>query len=121
LDDELQSGVNYYRLKMTDETGKITYSKIVAVLNGTNGLLLTSLIPSVIDNTASLTITSSRKMGFDLVITDMQGKVLKRQQSQANAGNNTYVFSFSGLAAGIYHLTALTNEGKSNTIRFLKQ
>jgi hypothetical protein len=121
IDNGLKSGVNYYRLKMIDADGKITYSRTVAVMNGVNGLLLTSLIPTVVTNTATLTIASSNQQKLDIVIVDMQGRVMLKNSYTVASGNTNIELSLAGLAVGTYQLTGITAEGKINTIRFIKQ
>ncbi|MGB3008276.1 MAG: hypothetical protein WBC06_17305, partial [Chitinophagaceae bacterium] len=41
-DTRLAKGITYYRLKMTDADGKISYSNVVALINDKAGLLITS-------------------------------------------------------------------------------
>jgi hypothetical protein len=72
-------------------------------------------------NTATLTIVSSHQQKLDLIITDMQGKLVKRQNYTVTAGNTNIELSVERLAAGVYQLIGLTPEGKTNTIRFIKQ
>jgi hypothetical protein len=120
-DNGLQNGINYYRLKMTDADGTITYSRTVAVMNGVNGLLLTSLIPTLVTNTASLTIASSAAQKMDIVIVDMLGRIMLKRNYTIDAGNMSIELPLGGLAAGAYQLTGMSAEGKTNTIRFIKQ
>ncbi|MDP4261508.1 MAG: T9SS type A sorting domain-containing protein [Bacteroidota bacterium] len=121
MDNDLKNGISYYRIKMMDENGKITYSRTVAVMNGVNGLLLTSLIPTVISHTAALTVASSKDQQFDLVITDMQGRIVQRQNHTITAGNTNIQLTTDRLAAGVYQIAGITSEGKTNSIRFIKQ
>jgi hypothetical protein len=121
VDNGLKPGINYYRLKMKDENGAITYSRVVAIMNGVKGLLLTSLFPTIIKNTATLTVTSSGPEKLDIIITDMQGRVMTKQNYSIAAGNTTIELSASSLAAGAYQLAGVTAEGRTNLIRFVKE
>jgi hypothetical protein len=121
IDNGLKNGINYYRLKMIDSDGKITYSRTVAVMNGVNGLLLTSLIPTIVTNNAALTIASSNQRKLDIIIVDMQGRVVLKRNFTIAEGNTNIELQLNGLAAGVYQLTGLSAEGKTNTIRFIKQ
>jgi hypothetical protein len=121
IDNDLKNGINYYRLKMIDEGGKITYSRTVAVMNGVNGLMLTSLIPTMVTNSAILTIASSGQQKLDLIITDMQGRIVQKQNHTISAGNTNIQLSTDRLAAGVYQITGVTTESKTNVIRFIKQ
>lgn len=120
-DNGLKAGINYYRLKMIDADGKISYSRTVAIMNGVDGLLLTSLVPTVINNTTVLTITSSTRQKLDIIIVDMQGRVVNKQNRQVDAGNTSIEISIASLAAGAYQLFGIATGGKTNAIRFIKQ
>jgi predicted fused transcriptional regulator/phosphomethylpyrimidine kinase len=106
---------------MTDKDGKISYSRTVAVMNDVNGLLLTSLIPTVINNTAMLTVASSGRQMLDIVIVDMNGRIVQKQNYTVTPGNTSIELSMARLAAGVYQLVGFTAEGKTNGIRFIKQ
>jgi hypothetical protein len=106
---------------MIDENGKITYSRIVVIINGTDGLLLTSLIPTVVNHSAMLTVTLSKKQKLDLLIVDMQGRVMQKQNYSVADGNTNIQISTASLATGVYHLFGISAEGKTNVIRFIKQ
>lgn len=119
-DNGLQSGINYYRLKMTDVDGTIAYSKTMAIMNGIKGLYLTSLIPTTINKAATLTIASSASYKMDLMVVDMSGRLVMKQNYSVGEGNATIQLSLEKLAAGVYQLIGVSSEGKTNIIRFIK-
>jgi hypothetical protein len=121
IDNDLRTGINYYRLKITGEDGKISYSRTVAVMNGVNTVLLTSMIPTLVNNSASLTVSSSARQKISIVIMDMQGRVVQQNSYNIDNGNSTIEIGFERLAAGIYQLAGTTSYGRLNTIRFIKQ
>jgi hypothetical protein len=114
-------GINYYRLKIIDEHGMITYSRTAAIMNGVNGLLLTSLVPTMVTNSAMLTVSSSKQQKLELIMTDIQGRLMQKQNYTISAGNTTIQLSTELLAAGAYQLFGISAEGKTNVIRFIKQ
>jgi len=120
-DNGLKTGVNFYRLRMTDRDGKVTYSKTVAIVNDVNGILIASLAPTVVNDRATLTITTSRAQKLDIIVTDMQGRVMLRRNFNVAAGNTNIDLAMERLGAGVYLLTGTSSEGKLNTIRFIKQ
>lgn len=120
-DQDLAVGTTYYRLKMTDKDGKVSYSQIVAVLNGAKGILMTSLIPTVVSSTATLNISSSEKGTMQLVITDMHGRIVKQQIAAINTGNQQVILNMQNLAGGAYQVTGYMNNNLVRTIRFVKQ
>jgi hypothetical protein len=116
------SGNNYYRLKTVDENGKITYSTIVLIINKETGFDIAGILPSIINNNAAvLNASAAKKMQLTVVVTDMLGKQVQQVQYNLIAGSNQITINFSKLAAGTYQLVGYTTEGKSKTIRFVKQ
>jgi hypothetical protein len=115
-------GNNYYRLKTVDENGKITYSTIVLIINKETGFDIAGILPSLINNnSAVLNASAAKKMQLTVVVTDMLGKQVQQAQYNLIAGSNQISMNFSKLAAGTYQLVGYTTEGKSKTIRFVKQ
>ncbi len=120
-DNNLFTGTSYYRLKMVDKDGKISYSQIVAVMNGAKGILLTSMIPTIVSSSATLTISSSEKGTMQLMVTDMYGRIVKQQLVSIGTGNQQVVLNLQSLASGAYQVTAVMNNSQVGTIRFLRQ
>lgn len=115
-------GMNYYRLKMTDADGKVSYSGIVALLNATKGFEIVSIAPNpVVDGSFKLNVTTAQAAKIDVVIIDMQGRVVQRSQEALNAGFNSLPMNVTGLSAGTYSLYGVTADGRSSTLRFVKQ
>ncbi|MBC7850052.1 MAG: T9SS type A sorting domain-containing protein [Chitinophagaceae bacterium] len=121
IDNSLGSGTTYYRLKMLDQDGRVTYSPIVAVLNGSRGVLLTSLQPTVVTSGTMLTVSSSEKGTMQLMITDMYGRIVKQQLASIGTGNQQIQLNVQNLSSGAYQVTAVMNNERVGTIRFVKQ
>lgn len=120
-DNQLATGTTYYRLKMKDTEGKITYSQVVAVLNGAKGVVLTSLMPTVVTSSATLTVSSTEKGTMQLVITDMYGRMVKQQIQAIGTGNQQIPLQLQQLPSGAYQVTAYMNKERIGTIRFVRQ
>ncbi len=120
-DNNLKPGINYYRLKIKDENGEISYSRIVSVFNGHGDRLIGFISPSVVSTMAYLTISSNIDQRIDLIVSDVQGRIWKKQYQNINKGNTTISLSLSDLQNGIYHISLITNQGFRNVIRFIKQ
>lgn len=121
LDNQLAGGVNYYRLKITDAGGSVTFSNTVAIYNGVEGLLLTSLRPTIVTNTTVLTVSASRSQKMELLIIDMSGRVVQRMPQSIQAGTTTITIDGTRVPAGAYQLLGITTDGKTNPVRFVKQ
>ncbi|MCP9749472.1 T9SS type A sorting domain-containing protein [Ferruginibacter sp. HRS2-29] len=115
------TATSYYRLKVVDVDGKITYSPIVAILNKDKGFELVSLMPNVISARTILNVSSSIATRMQIVVTDISGKVVNRQSVSLIAGSNLVPLNFGGLSAGSYNLSTYTAEGQLKTTRFVKQ
>jgi hypothetical protein len=115
------SGINYYRLKMTDANGKTTYSNAIAILNKDAGFEIVGVVPSLVSNNALLHVTAAQKTKMQVVVTDIAGRVVQKTAYNLIAGSNQFTVNFSNLSAGTYQITGYTEEGKSRTVRFVKQ
>ncbi len=116
------AGKNYYRLKMTDENGKFTYSNIIVLLNEIKGFDIIAIAPNpVTANHFKLNITSAENMPVNIVIRDMLGRVMQQQPVNVIAGYNSIEMNVANLAAGMYSICGITVSDRSKVIRFVKQ
>jgi hypothetical protein len=121
-DNQPVKGINYYRLKMTDATGKITYSTVVTLINAVKGIDLMNIAPNPIVNGAfNLKVSTAEKIQIELVITDMQGRILQKQSVPMIAGFNLIPMNVRNLAAGTYQLFGNTTDGRTRILRFVIQ
>lgn len=120
-DNSLPSGTSYYRLKMTDRDGIVSYSPIVAVFNGTKGIFITSMLPTVVRSGAIVNISSSEKGTIQLLVTDMYGRIVKKQLASIANGNQQVALDLSILPSGAYQVSGYMNGQQVGTIRFVRQ
>jgi len=120
VDNALVVGPNYYKLKIVDANGSISYSNIAVVYNKYKGFEITSMIPTVVTNSAMLSVATSVKANGKLIVIDAVGKLIYNQNISLLTGNNNFNLNFSNLAAGVYYIYAYSNDGKSNIMRFVK-
>ena len=113
-------GRNFYRLKMTDVDGKISYSPVVLVINGGSGFEFVGLYPSAVKNETSLSVSSDRPAMIELAVTDMSGRIISKSKYTIAAGSSFINIDCSKLAAGVYNLTGITEDAVNTTIRFVK-
>lgn len=119
-DTRLAKGITYYRLKMTDADGKISYSNVVALINDKAGLLITSLAPNPVQSQATLTITNAATGPVQFAIYDLRGRLVQQWQANTGEGSSTFTIQLGGLQAGLYHLLA-SGTGARSVYRFIKQ
>ena len=120
-DNSLPQGTSYYRLKMFDIDGTVSYSKVIAVMNGGNGVLLTSMMPTVVLNRARVNVSSSRNVTMQFVVTDMHGRIIHRQTESVLQGNQEIWLNLQALARGTYQVIGYYEGQRTGSIRFVKQ
>jgi hypothetical protein len=113
-------GNNYYRLKITDANGPITYSDVIVLINKNTGFDMV-VQPTLVSNSTVLKISAAKKSMIQVVLTDANGRQVQKMQYQLIAGSNRFTVNLAGLAAGNYQVTSYTDEGKLQTIRIIKQ
>ena len=114
---------NYYRLKQTDIDGKVTYSNIVLVKGLKPSLFsLNSIFPNPARERVSATFQSPFADNITLLITDMAGKIIKRQVANMAIGDNVVTVDVAALSAGSYLLKAICKDGCETAVKkFTKQ
>ncbi|WEK38060.1 MAG: hypothetical protein P0Y53_11170 [Candidatus Pseudobacter hemicellulosilyticus] len=122
-DPSLPVGTTYYRLRMIDRSNVPMMSKIIALINGAEGFVITSLTPTVVVSQAKLSVSSSRKASLRLVVTDTYGRTILQQVSGISAGSqDIWINGLSILPAGTYQVTGYLDNGtRTSTMRFIKR
>jgi trimeric autotransporter adhesin len=120
-DNKLEKGINYYRLKSIDYDGKITYSRVVAVMNQTNGLVVTTLYPNPVTYEMAVDISSNKIQKAAIVIYDINGSRVMAWEVKLSTGNNVVTKKLGHLPAGFYQLSICNEEGMRSANGFIKQ
>jgi hypothetical protein len=120
-DKDFLQGYNYYRLKMTDADGKITFSNRIVLLNSNAAPDIVLLFPAIITGNTIVNITITQKIQAVIVITDYTGRSVQKRSCNLAAGSNAVQLQLSGLAAGVYQLVVYTTQQRTDPIRFIKQ
>ena len=121
-DNSPLSGTNYYRLKMTESDGGVSYSIVIAIIGKEVGFQIVSLMPTLVDKSfAILNVSTAQSSTMDIVISDISGKTVLKQNATLNAGSNTININMERLAGGIYQLTGYTSNQKIRIIQFVKK
>jgi hypothetical protein len=118
-DNNLQPGVNYYRIKMFNASGRFTYSVVVAVVNKATGVVISSFAPTVVNSNATMMISSAVKASVTLNVTDMLGRVVMKNVSVLNEGSNQLNIDCSKLQPGTYQITGYSNGIQTTIVRFV--
>jgi hypothetical protein len=91
------NGKNYYRLKMNDKDGKFTYSPVRTVEFGSK--VDFTIIPNPSNNKATFYFSDNVK-GAEIIVIDMQGRLLKRHSVTDNT--TSYTIDTDMLPTGTY-------------------
>ncbi len=114
--DEPLEGNNFYRLKIIDHDGSITYSNIVLLKN--EGTIKMSLFPNPTTEAINITIPSTGDAGtVGASIYDAQGRLV--MQTHLNTGILNKI-ELQILPAGVYTLRCIIKK-KPVSVRFMKQ
>lgn len=110
------AGIIYYRLRMIDNDGKFTYSKVLIINADNQTKEKIGIYPNPATTRATLNL-KSEKGGFAAVhILNMNGVVVIKQYFHVDNGENA--LSLNGiinLPAGIYNVQILNNKASYNT------
>ncbi|MBN8675095.1 MAG: hypothetical protein J0L56_13240 [Chitinophagales bacterium] len=121
MDTRLDPGLTCYRLRIVEENGKISFSRIITVINSLPDMSLVTVMPTLVTDITTVMITASGNHDAVLFITDMQGRVLLKREYRLSAGNTTIQLSAVNLVAGVYLIYAECKGQRTNCIRFIKQ
>ncbi len=122
LNAQPTTGWNYYRLKMTDEHSILAYSNVVAVLaNGTGVKIFQVGSNPVRDGILHLNLMAAEKQNIALIITDLSGRQISKENCQLNRGSTIYLLNVKALSKGYYLLYGITKEGKTSLATFINQ
>lgn len=111
---KVNSGKNYYRLKMVDLDGKIEYSKIVAAINRCSESRV-----HVYPNPAQDYIFIAGLEGKEkLLLVDLKGRIVKRQGAE---GRPTIKIEIGNLPDAIYYVAVIKDEQLLTQIKIVKR
>ena len=79
------------------------------------------MAPTVVVDRARIRVTSPQRGNLQLVITDMQGRIVKHQINGIDVGNQEIWLNLHALSSGAYQVTGYLDGKRSTSIRFIKQ
>lgn len=115
---------NYYRLKIIDFNGEVTFhDKIIFLSNKEDNQMADLLYPNPAFNNIFLDIsTTSELEGVELVIFDMIGRVMQTSFHELNSTNTTINIDISNLPKGNYILRYKKEEEQNSmNLKFAKR
>ena len=107
---------------MIDEQGRQTISNTVVILHAVSGFELINISPNPVTNgVCKINISAATNMQLEIMITDLQGRIVKKQKITAMAGFNSMPINVSKSGAGTYQLVGYATNERTKIIRFIIQ
>lgn len=122
IDADPLSGLNYYRIKVTEADGQMSYSKIIGLLNRNGGFEVVGISPnpSQAGQETMISISSATKGTVTILLTDMLGRRLSTQTYNCIAGNNQILINTKNIQSGQYQVTVLSETGEAISKQLIK-
>ena len=112
IDASPLSGVNYYRLKMTDIDGKFKYSDVRAILFDGTAVLFDIYPNPVVSNKLNLHLQQNTYAGKgQAILTDIAGRSIQSTNINIVKGNNQLPITVKNLNSGTYFITVYDAQG----------
>lgn len=113
------NGLQYYRLKIMDDDGKYVYSNVIAI-DVHNLLSSIQVSPNPFRSRLKLEVEVLKRTNTLVTLTDLDGRILLKQQAVLVPGSNTIIFDqLDKIAQGSYILR-IVNDQMNKTVKVVK-
>lgn len=102
-DGQVWSGANFYRVKAVDIDGKLTYSKIIRLDNGSSDQNV-QLYPNPTRGEINLALNGLSANTYRLQVVNALGQAVYQQSLTHDGGNRSLPLNLNNLPAGIYQV-----------------
>lgn len=116
-DDQPSTAVNFYRLKITNKDGSVSYSVIRIVDNSVSYSI--SVFPNPAKTILFLQIKSEKKTNVQIDIVTMDGKTIATSKAILLSGSNSRNINVTAMPAGTYFVSVKSTNEQS-VIKFEK-
>jgi hypothetical protein len=120
-DAALANGTSLYRIKVVRRSGSTRYSNTVAVISNSKDVIINSIAPNPVNNKTMLSISSGAASTIDLVLVDINGRIIKQWRQFVQEGNSAIPLDLENIHAGVYFLTGFLTNSTTNSVRLVKQ
>ena len=105
VDNNPVEGSNFYKIVQVDIDGNRGESEVLTVTYQIpSGLFWTAVGPNPVESVINLQFSSEKTQQLTLQVIDIQGRMVRNQQVEARAGNNSLDMDLSTEANGFYFL-----------------
>lgn len=121
-DEAPLSGVNYYKLKVIETTGKYIFSSSRNVHFGEAAVnKLMNVVPNPFNTSFTVNFRSPVKGIVSITLMDAQGRILETVHAEANTLDNMVTLNTANYTKGVYFVSITYNEVKTDYQRIVKQ
>ncbi len=119
LPGQVRNDVIYYRVKLVDEDGKISYSNIVAVrISKKPGV---TVWPNPFQSYVTISISTEKETTVDVNMIDVNGKTLKTMSQKVSRGiSQISIRDLDQLPAGVYLVEIVDKKAGTTYQKLLK-
>lgn len=121
-------GVNYYRLKVNDVDGKVSFSNTISVFfsdsktdSDNPSVLSLTTYPNPTSEDVNVRFELKNKAKMTVTLTDLNGRSLYTFQETFSEGIHNFVLPTQDLAQGVYVLTMRSDEGRGVVKKIVKR
>ena len=111
----------YYRLKITDRNSMVTYSKVLAFSNETNGKEKLNILGTNVTDKLTLSFQSQLNQSAEINVLDIAGKLVLKQNVKMSKGNNLLSFSLPVSMNNGMYVASLAGNNFTLSAQFIKQ
>jgi hypothetical protein len=112
------NGHNYYRLKMIDINGNMSYSNVIDIY--LKSKLEATVKPNPATANINLEINGVEDKNINIQMFDAAGRLIETKETYLNSFNTVIPFDIQKLSVGMYYLR-LTTDNETNDVKFIKQ
>ena len=116
----VHSAFYYYRLKLYYADGSWKYSNKVTLSPVASSEYAVDVRPNPFDEEIKVRITSPHPQTADILVVDVQGRLLFRMNNNLNTGLNVITVGGHRFAAGIYTIIIRSAEGQKVSRKIVK-
>ena len=107
--DQKPGTVNMYRIRQVDADGKFQYSKVITIRTGAQENEM-KLFPTQAQSAITIQIASDKNIEVSIIITDLNGRVVKQIKKSILNGVNQQVIDITGLQSGVYYAVVRSSD-----------
>ena len=112
---------NYYRLKITEQDGTISYSDVIKISSSKSAYVQISLRENPVRNpNLDIVLTAGRNEQVSLLFADAMGRIVLRKQLFIPIGVSHQFINISELADGIYWIYGQGIQSCTNVLKLVK-